>query len=33
MSVARAGHLKPLQEIDLPVNKAALVVGGGAGRA
>ncbi|BEQ14689.1 hypothetical protein FAK_17550 [Desulfoferula mesophila] len=29
MSVARAGHLKPLQEIDLPVNKAALVVGGG----
>jgi heterodisulfide reductase subunit A len=29
MSVARAGHLEPLQEIDLPVNKAALVVGGG----
>ena len=29
MSVARACHLKPLQEIDLPVNKAALVVGGG----
>ncbi|MBV1716899.1 MAG: FAD-dependent oxidoreductase [Desulfarculus sp.] len=29
MSVARAGHLKPLQEMDLPVNKAALVVGGG----
>jgi heterodisulfide reductase subunit A len=29
MSVARACHLAPLQEIDLPVNKAALVVGGG----
>jgi heterodisulfide reductase subunit A len=29
MSIARACHLAPLQEIDLPVNKAALVVGGG----
>lgn len=29
MSVARACHLEPLQEIDLPVSKAALVVGGG----
>jgi len=29
MSVARARHLAPLQEIDLPVHKAALVVGGG----
>jgi heterodisulfide reductase subunit A len=29
MSVARTRHLEPLQEIDLPVNKAALVVGGG----
>jgi len=29
MSVARACHLEPLQEIDLPVNKKALVVGGG----
>ena len=29
MSVARARHLEPLQEFDLPVNKAALVVGGG----
>jgi heterodisulfide reductase subunit A len=29
MSVARACHLEPLQEIDLPVNKRALVVGGG----
>jgi heterodisulfide reductase subunit A len=29
MSVARALHLEPLQEYDLPVNKAALVVGGG----
>ena len=29
MSVARACLLSPLQEIDLPVNKAALVVGGG----
>ncbi len=27
MSVARACHLEPLQEIDLPVNKTALVVG------
>jgi len=31
MSVARAGELKPLKEFDLPVNKAALVVGGGIG--
>ncbi len=31
MSVARAGQLEPLQEFDLPVNKAALVVGGGIG--
>ena len=31
MSVARAGRLEPLQEFDLPVNKAALVVGGGVG--
>jgi len=31
MSVARAGQLQPLQEFDLPVNKAALVVGGGIG--
>ncbi len=30
MSVARTKHLEPLQEFDLPVNKAALVVGGGA---
>jgi heterodisulfide reductase subunit A len=29
MSVARAIHLKPLQEFDLPVDKRALVVGGG----
>jgi heterodisulfide reductase subunit A len=29
MSVARASLLDPLQEIDLPVNKSALVVGGG----
>ncbi len=29
MSVARAARLEPLLEIDLPVNKAALVVGGG----
>jgi heterodisulfide reductase subunit A len=29
MSVARACRLAPLQEIDLPVNKTALVVGGG----
>jgi heterodisulfide reductase subunit A len=29
MSVARALYLEPLKEIDLPVNKAALVVGGG----
>jgi heterodisulfide reductase subunit A len=29
MSVARARHLEPLQEIDLSVNKAALVLGGG----
>jgi heterodisulfide reductase subunit A len=29
MSVARAARLRPLQEFDLPVNKAALVVGGG----
>jgi heterodisulfide reductase subunit A len=29
MSVARACHLQPLQEFDLPVNKTALVVGGG----
>ncbi len=29
MSVARACFLEPLQEFDLPVNKAALVVGGG----
>ena len=28
MSVARARHLEPLQEFDLPVNKTALVVGG-----
>ena len=31
MSVARAAQLEPLQEFDLPVNKAALVVGGGIG--
>ena len=29
MSVARAKHLQPLQEFDLPVDKTALVVGGG----
>ena len=29
MSVARATHLQPLQEFDLPVDKTALVVGGG----
>ena len=29
MSVARAGRLEPLQEFNLPVDKAALVVGGG----
>ena len=29
MSVARACWLEPLQEIDLPVNKRAMVVGGG----
>ncbi len=29
MSVARSAGLEPLQEFDLPVNKAALVVGGG----
>ena len=29
MSAARVCHLEPLREIDLPVNKAALVVGGG----
>ena len=29
MSVARACHLEPLQEFDLPVDKRALVVGGG----
>jgi heterodisulfide reductase subunit A2 len=29
MSVARAAHLEPLQEFDLPVHKATLVVGGG----
>jgi len=29
MSVARTAHLEPLQEIELPVTKGALVVGGG----
>ena len=29
MSIARACRLQPLQEMDLPVNKATLVVGGG----
>ncbi|HEY3354999.1 MAG TPA: FAD-dependent oxidoreductase [Polyangia bacterium] len=29
MSVARAGHLEPLQEFKLPVDRRALVVGGG----
>ena len=28
-SIARASRLEPLQEFDLPVNKAALIVGGG----
>jgi len=31
MSVARVAQQEPLQEFDLPVNKAALVVGGGIG--
>ncbi len=31
MSVARAAYLEPLKEFDLPVNKTALVVGGGIG--
>ena len=31
MSVARACYLEPLQEFDLPVDNAALVVGGGIG--
>lgn len=31
MSVAKAGELKSLKEFELPVNKAALVVGGGIG--
>jgi heterodisulfide reductase subunit A len=31
MSVARASQLEPLQEFDLPVNKTALIVGGGIG--
>jgi heterodisulfide reductase subunit A len=31
MSVARACHLQPLQEFNLPVDKRALVVGGGIG--
>jgi len=31
MSVARAHHLEPLQEFDLPVNKVAVVIGGGIG--
>ncbi|WP_038002729.1 FAD-dependent oxidoreductase [Syntrophorhabdus aromaticivorans] len=31
MSVARVRHLEPLQEFDLPVNKVAVVVGGGIG--
>ena len=31
MSVARVCHLEALEEFDLPVNKAALVVGGGVG--
>jgi heterodisulfide reductase subunit A2 len=31
MSAARACHLEPLQEFNLPVNKVALVVGGGIG--
>ena len=29
MSVARSAKLEPLQEIELPVNKAVLVIGGG----
>ncbi len=29
MSVARASYLEPLKEFDLPVNKTALIVGGG----
>ena len=29
MSVARAAHLQPLKEFDLPVDKTALVIGGG----
>ena len=29
MSVARSAHLEPLEEIQLPMDKAALVVGGG----
>ncbi len=29
MSVARTSHLEPLQEFDLPVDKTALIVGGG----
>jgi len=29
MSVARTALLQPLQELDLPINKAALVIGGG----
>jgi heterodisulfide reductase subunit A len=29
MSVARSALLKPLQEIELPINKAVLVIGGG----
>jgi heterodisulfide reductase subunit A len=29
MSVARTALLEPLQELDLPINKAALVIGGG----
>lgn len=29
MSVARVAHLEPLQEFNLPVNKTAVVVGGG----
>ena len=29
MSVARASHLEPLEEIELSVNKTALVIGGG----
>jgi len=29
MAVARAAHLQPLQEFELPVNKNALIIGGG----